>query len=50
MFSYTERVSSIPMGRAGSVKEASSVIRFLLSSDSEFINGQTLSVDGGDFI
>ena len=50
MFSYAERVSSIPMGRAGSVTDASSVIRFLLSSDSEFINGQTLSVDGGDFI
>ena len=50
MFSYAERVSSIPMGRAGSVTEAASVIRFLLSSDSEFINGQILSVDGGDFI
>lgn len=50
MFSYSERVSSIPMGRAGSVAEASSVIRFLFSGDSEFINGQTLSVDGGDFI
>ena len=39
MFSYAERVSSIPMGRAGSVTEAASVIRFLLSSESEFING-----------
>lgn len=49
-FSISDRIASIPMGRAGSVEEASAVIQFLLSDESQFINGQTLSVDGGDFI
>lgn len=49
-FSSTSRAASIPLGRAGSVSDASSIIRFLLSSDSEFINGETIRCDGGDFI
>ena len=50
IFSSTSRAASIPLGRAGSVSDVSSTIRFLLSSDSEFINGETIRCDVGDLI
>lgn len=36
-----------PLGRFGEPHEVASVIRFLLSDDSSYITGQTISVDGG---
>lgn len=36
-----------PLGRLGKVEDIIGVIRFLLSEDSRFITGQSLSVDGG---
>ncbi|MGF1924508.1 MAG: SDR family NAD(P)-dependent oxidoreductase [Bacteroidia bacterium] len=36
-----------PMGRFGEVEDISSAIRFLLSSESSWVTGQVLGVDGG---
>ena len=45
-----ERLSTIPMGRAGTKEEFSDLIDYLLNSKSEFMTGQVLTLDGGDFI
>lgn len=37
----------IPLGRIGQASEVASVIRFLCSSDSSYVTGQTIMVDGG---
>jgi NAD(P)-dependent dehydrogenase (short-subunit alcohol dehydrogenase family) len=42
-----ERLERIPAGRYGEVRELSRVIGFLLSSDSSYVTGQNLVVDGG---
>ena len=42
-----ERRRSIPMQRRGSVAEVAKTAAFLLSSDSGYITGQNLRVDGG---
>ncbi|MDH3666310.1 MAG: SDR family oxidoreductase [Paracoccaceae bacterium] len=36
-----------PLGRFGQPHEVATVIRFLLSEDASYINGQTINVDGG---
>ena len=36
-----------PMGRLGTVNDVVPLVRFLLSEEASFINGQTISVDGG---
>jgi 3-oxoacyl-[acyl-carrier protein] reductase len=40
-------VAGTPMGRLGQPEEIASVIRFLLSDESSFMTGHTLSVSGG---
>lgn len=40
-------VRRTPMGRLGKTSDILGSIRFLLSSDSAFITGQTLAIDGG---
>ena len=40
-------VSDTPMGRIGQPEEIASVIRFLLSEESSFMTGETLSASGG---
>ena len=40
-------IRQTPAGRLGTVDDASSAIKFLLSDESSFITGQTLVVDGG---
>jgi NAD(P)-dependent dehydrogenase (short-subunit alcohol dehydrogenase family) len=42
-----ERRRRIPMGRYGTVDEIAKTVRFLLSSDSSYITGQSIRVDGG---
>jgi 3-oxoacyl-[acyl-carrier protein] reductase len=40
-------LAEIPMKRYGQPAEVASVIRFLCSDDASYINGQTITVDGG---
>ncbi|WP_172380969.1 SDR family NAD(P)-dependent oxidoreductase [Vibrio sp. Vb339] len=38
----------IPMGRLGQANEIANVVKWLLSSEASFVNGATLSADGGE--
>lgn len=40
-------LNSIPLGRPGTVKDVAKAVRFLASSDSDYLTGQTINVDGG---
>jgi 3-oxoacyl-[acyl-carrier protein] reductase len=40
-------IASTPLGRMADPSEMASTVRFLLSEESSFITGQTISVDGG---
>ena len=40
-------VRRTPLGRLGEVKDVVPIVRFLLSSDSRFVTGQCIVVDGG---
>jgi 3-oxoacyl-[acyl-carrier protein] reductase len=42
-----ERLAQIPLGRFGQPSEVASVIRFLCGSQSSYVTGQTITVDGG---
>jgi NAD(P)-dependent dehydrogenase (short-subunit alcohol dehydrogenase family) len=42
-----ELLDSIPLGRFGLPEEIAGVVAFLLSSDSSYITGQLINVDGG---
>ncbi len=46
-FNREDVASDIPIGRIGSVKDVGELTVFLASSSSEFITGQTLTIDGG---
>jgi NAD(P)-dependent dehydrogenase (short-subunit alcohol dehydrogenase family) len=41
---------TIPLGRYGSPEEVASVIAFLLSSAASYVTGQTLDINGGQFM
>jgi NAD(P)-dependent dehydrogenase (short-subunit alcohol dehydrogenase family) len=40
-------LTEIPMRRYGQPSEVASVIRFLCSDDASYVNGQTITIDGG---
>ena len=40
---------SIPLGRIGTSKEVSDLILFLTGSNSKYITGQTINIDGGNY-
>ena len=42
------RISKIPLGRAGKPREVASAFVYLFSQDADFINGELLTVAGGD--
>jgi len=41
--------TKIPLGRRATGEDAAGAVSFLLSDDAAFVNGDTLSVDGGHF-
>ena len=43
----TAYLEQIPVGRFGKPEEIASVVRFLANEDAAYINGQTITVDGG---
>lgn len=45
--SMKDFIERIPLGRAGSPEDMAAAVAFLCSSDSDYITGQTLNVDGG---
>jgi len=45
--SMKEFIEQIPLKRAGSPEDIAAAVAFLCSSDSDYITGQTLNVDGG---
>ncbi len=47
VFSLKEQTRLTPAGRLGQVEDLAGILSFLCSSDSDFIVGQTVSVDGG---
>ncbi len=40
-------LTEIPLKRYGQPSEVASVIRFLCSDDASYVNGQTITIDGG---
>jgi len=42
-----EMAKNVPLKRAGKPKDIASAVKFLVSSDADYITGQTLVVDGG---
>lgn len=42
-----DMIAKIPLKRAGTVEDIAGAVAFLCSSDSDYITGQTLNVDGG---
>jgi len=47
---YSKTAKSYPMKRVCEVEEIANVVSFLASSESSYINGQTIIVDGGKII
>jgi NAD(P)-dependent dehydrogenase (short-subunit alcohol dehydrogenase family) len=45
--SMKDFIERIPLGRAGRPEDIAAAVAFLCSSDSDYITGQTLNVDGG---
>ncbi len=43
-------LAKVPMGRPGSPEDIAQMVEFLLSSAAAFITGQTISVNGGQFM
>jgi 3-oxoacyl-[acyl-carrier protein] reductase len=43
-------LSKIPLGRIAEAKEVASVVAFLVSEESSYITGHTLSVNGGMYM
>lgn len=44
---YDELAKTNPLGRIAHPEDIANTIKFLLSGDSDYINGQVLTVDGG---
>ncbi len=44
------QIARTPAGRAGTVEEAAGLVRFLLSVDSSFVNGQIIHLTGAEYM
>jgi len=42
-----KKVSNIPAGRVGSIKEIANAVKYLCSQDASYITGQTINLNGG---
>jgi NAD(P)-dependent dehydrogenase (short-subunit alcohol dehydrogenase family) len=45
---YEAELAALPMGRMGKPEEVAKLVRFLCSKDADWINGSTITVDGGE--
>ena len=45
---YSEFVENLPLGRMGTPEEVALVVKFLCSEDAKYINGSSITVDGGE--
>ncbi len=45
-----KRLKTIPLNRSGTIKEVAETILFLISDKSKYITGQTITIDGGDWL
>jgi 3-oxoacyl-[acyl-carrier protein] reductase len=43
-------LASIPLGRAGTIQDVASAVKFLVSDDASYITGHVLSVNGGMYM
>jgi 3-oxoacyl-[acyl-carrier protein] reductase len=44
------QIARTPAGRAGTVEEAAALVRFLLSDDCSFVNGQVVHLNGAEYM
>jgi len=44
---YSDVLPSIPLGRLGKAEEIANLVAFLASSESDYITGQAINIDGG---
>jgi len=49
-FPREEMVKSIPLGNVGEPQDVADAVLFLVSQESKYITGQTISVNGGSFM
>jgi 3-oxoacyl-[acyl-carrier protein] reductase len=49
-FPREEMVKSIPLGKLGEPQDVADAVLFLVSQESKYITGQTISVNGGSFM
>jgi 3-oxoacyl-[acyl-carrier protein] reductase len=47
MLQRDQIIRRTPLGRLGTLEDITGLIRFLLSDEAQFINGQVITVDGG---
>ncbi len=40
----------VPLGRTGSIEELSSLAAYLISNEASFINGEVITIDGGEWL
>ncbi len=43
-------ISRVPLGRAGNMEEISNLAAFLISDGASFINGEVVTIDGGEWL
>ena len=47
---FEKMAKNIPVGRTGKPEEIAATVAFLFSDDAAFITGQTIHVNGGEYL